>query len=75
MVGQPEGDLATMPKVENYSRAIAEEGVEEGVGAVVLRPTIVCKSSKEAQLRKISSMGMRDARRMRDSSGAEEVTC
>ncbi|KAN0076796.1 hypothetical protein V8E55_010651 [Tylopilus felleus] len=53
----PEGDLATTPKVENYSRAIAEEGVEEGVGAVVLRPTIVRKSSKEAQLRKISSTG------------------
>ena len=75
MVGQPEGDLVTTPKVENYSRAIAEEGVEEGVGAVVLRPTIVRKSSKEAQLRKILLTGMRDARRMRDSSGAEEVTC
>ena len=67
-----EGDLATTPKVENYSGAIGEEGVEEGVDAVMSRPTFVRKPSKEARLRKMSSTGMRDARRTRDSSGAEE---
>ena len=60
-----EYEPATTPKTESYSGRVGEEeGLEEGLGAVVSRPPIVRKPSKEARSRK-------EPRRMRDS-GAEE---
>ena len=52
MVGR--GRLGDATQVENYSGTIGEEGVEEGMGKVVSRPTFVRKPSKEARLRKMS---------------------
>ena len=66
----PGDELATTPKTESHSGGICEEGLEEGLGTAVPRPPCTRKLSREARLRKVSSAGIRDARR-RDS-GAEE---